>query len=244
MPLTAPQKPGKDADRIRGMFADIAGRYDFLNRLLSARTDVAWRNLVVREALRPGDRLIVDLACGTGDLAFALRAKANSSCRVLGIDFTGPMLRVAQGKERRAAPGPVTWIEGDGLNLPLESETVDLLTIAFGIRNMESLERAFAEIHRVLRPGGRLAVLEFSQPENRLVQALYYPYFLHVLPRLGALISNQSAYLYLPHSVLHFPGRKDLARIMKRGGFRRVRHCALSFGIAALHVGEKPGGTS
>ncbi len=222
------------------MFGEISGRYDLLNRLLSGGTDVAWRNLVVREALRPADRRIVDLACGTGDLALALRRKASSACTVVGVDFSRPMLRIARRKGARRAHRPVHWVEGDGLRLPLASNSADLMTIAFGIRNMESLDGALREMHRVLRPGGRLAILEFSRPGNTLVKALYYPYFLHVLPRLGALISNRSAYLYLPHSVLHFPGRQELARIMKRSGFGRVRHCALSFGIAALHIGEKP----
>ncbi len=221
------------------MFGEISDRYDLLNRLLSAGTDVAWRNLAVREALRPSDRRVVDLACGTGDLALALRRKAHPACTVVGMDFTAPMLRIAQRKGARNPAGSVHWVEGDGLRLPLPSGSVDLVTIAFGIRNMESLEGALREIHRVLRPGGRLAVLEFSRPGNKLVETLYYPYFLHVLPRLGALISNRSAYLYLPQSVLHFPGRRELARIMKREGFGRVRHCALSFGIAALHIGDK-----
>jgi len=218
------------------MFSQIAPRYDLLNHLLSANTDIAWRRLLVREAVEPRQRRILDLACGTGDLALEMHRAARPDCEIVGADFAGPMLRRAREKSRST---PLSWIEADGLRLPFASESFDLVTIAFGIRNMESLEGGLAEMHRVLRPGGRVAILEFSQPENALVHALYMPYFLHVLPRIGALLSQRSAYLYLPHSVLHFPGRRELARLMKRSGFGRVRHCALSFGIAALHIGEK-----
>lgn len=231
-------KPSKEARKIRAMFGDIAGRYDFLNRLLSARTDVAWREIAAREALaglQPADHLL-DLACGTGDLAITL-ARHAPGARVVGADFARPMLDIAQQKAPCTA---IPWVEADGLQLPFADDSFDLVTIAFGLRNMESLERGLAEMRRVLRPGGRLAILEFSQPENPLVRAVYQPYFLHVLPRIGALLSRKSAYLYLPFSVLHFPTRRELARTMIRGGFTRVRHCSLSFNIAALHLGEKP----
>lgn len=219
------------------MFDAIAPRYDLLNRLLSGGTDVAWRRLTVREVLRGDEGRILDIACGTGDLAFALRREAPPQCRIVGADFSAPMLRLARRKDLREA---ISWIHGDGLRLPFADASFDLVTIAFGIRNMESLEGGLREMHRVLRPGGRLAILEFSRPENALVRSLYMPYFLHVLPRVGALLSRRSAYRYLPHSVLHFPGRRELAGIMHRCGFARVRHCSISLGIAALHIGRKP----
>jgi demethylmenaquinone methyltransferase/2-methoxy-6-polyprenyl-1,4-benzoquinol methylase len=226
-------KPSQDSRRIREMFAQIAPRYDLLNRILSAGTDVAWRRLAVAESVWPGQARILDLACGTGDLALEIRRAADDAALIVGADFAGPMLRLADRKSRR-----VSWVEADGLNLPFRDQSFDLVTIAFGLRNMESLDGALREIRRILVPGGRLAVLEFSQPENAAVKALYMPYFLKVLPRIGAILSQESAYLYLPHSVMHFPGRRELARRMKQNGFSSVRHCALSFGIAALHIAE------
>ena len=228
-------RPGKDARRIQAMFSQIARRYDLLNHLLSGGVDIAWRRQLVRDALEPRHRRVLDVACGTADLALALRRAAHPAARVAGADFARPMLRLAQKK----SPREVKWIQADGLNLPFADNSFDLVTIAFGIRNMESLAGALAEFHRVLRPGGRVAILEFSQPENFLVRSVYHPYFLHVLPRIGAALSQRRAYLYLPHSVLHFPGRRELARRMKRTGFTRVRHASLSFGIAAIHLGEK-----
>lgn len=237
MPNTLPvPPPSQEARKIKAMFASIAPRYDLLNRLLSGRTDVAWRRLLVREVVTGRESRVLDLACGTGDLALELRGAVGPRCEVIGADFTGPMLRLAATKPRG---DQVAWIEADGLKLPFADESFDLVTIAFGIRNMESLDRALREIRRVLRPGGRLAILEFTQPDNPVVRALYMPYFLHVLPRIGAVLSQRSAYLYLPHSVLHFPNRRQLARTMIRNGYRRVRHCALTMGIAAIHVGEK-----
>lgn len=231
-----PPHPRKDTHRIQRMFAEISERYDLLNRLLSGGTDVAWRRLTAREALRPDDRMILDLACGTGDLALELQKQAPQA-RVIGADFTGPMLRLAQRKER--ADKPISWIEADGLKLPFKSDTFDLITIAFGIRNMESLQGALREIRRALKPNGRLAILEFSHPDNAIIRNLYMPYFQHVLPRIGAVLSQKSAYLYLPQSVLHFPNRHELGRELKRAGYARVRHAALSFGIAALHIADK-----
>lgn len=238
-PATTPPvpKPSQETERIQQMFAEIADRYDLLNRILSGYTDVAWRRLVVDEVVTPETRRVLDLACGTGDLALEIRRAAHKDCEIIGADFSGPMLRHAHRKDRT---GAVRWIEADGLKLPFKDEQFDLLTIAFGIRNMESMEKGLSEMFRVLRPGGTLAILEFSQPENRAIRSLVQPYFLHVLPRIGALLSQRSAYLYLPFSILHFPGRRELARIIRRSGFGRVRHCALTFGIAAVHIARKP----
>lgn len=231
-------KPGKEARKIRAMFEDISGRYDFLNRLLSGRSDVAWRKLVVREVVTPEQRMILDLACGTGDLALEIRKSAHPDCYIAGADFTRGMLRIAR-KKTPANTSRLSWLEADGLQLPFQDNQFDLITIAFGIRNMESLESALKEILRVLKPGGKLAILEFTQPDNWLVRKLYMPYFIHVLPRIGALLSQKSAYLYLPQSVLHFPNRRQLAAKMKRSGYSTVRHCAMCLGIAAVHIGEK-----
>lgn len=229
-------KPTQESATIRRMFAEIAPRYDFLNHLLSARTDIAWRRMVVRETVRPSMRRILDVACGTGDLAVEIRAAAHPDCTVVGADFVGEMLVRALDKPR--ADG-ITWIEADGLQLPFRDESFDLATIAFGLRNMESLDAGLQEMRRVLRPGGQLAVLEFTTPENPIIRAAYMPYFLHVLPRIAATLSRKSAYMYLGQSVVHFPRRRELAACMKRNGFRRVRHCAISLGIAALHIATR-----
>jgi demethylmenaquinone methyltransferase / 2-methoxy-6-polyprenyl-1,4-benzoquinol methylase len=229
-------KPGQETNKIRTMFNQIAGRYDLLNRVLSGGIDRAWRRRATRDSIITDQRNILDLACGTGDLALELRKAAHADATVIGADFSDPMLRKAQEKSTQVR---ISWVEADGLKLPFPDNHFDLVTIAFGIRNMESLDKALKEINRVLKPNGLLTILEFTQPKNWLIRAAYYPYFLYVLPLLGVLLSQKSAYLYLPHSVLHFPNRKQLANKMKRHGYHQVRHCALTFGIAAIHQGRK-----
>jgi demethylmenaquinone methyltransferase/2-methoxy-6-polyprenyl-1,4-benzoquinol methylase len=222
------------------MFSGIAHRYDLLNHVLSGWTDVAWRRWTAELATEHEPRMILDVACGTGDLAFELARHAPEDATIVGTDFTGAMLRLAA--EKTPAVGKrssYSWIEGDGLHLPFADATFDVVTVAFGLRNMESWEGGIREMNRILKPGGRLVVLEFSQPENALIKALFLPYFVHVLPRIAGLLSEGSAYHYLSASVMNFPGRRKLARMMRENGCARVRHCALTFGIAAIHVGEK-----
>ncbi|MCC6548092.1 bifunctional demethylmenaquinone methyltransferase/2-methoxy-6-polyprenyl-1,4-benzoquinol methylase UbiE [Candidatus Sumerlaeota bacterium] len=232
-----PKKPSRNPNEIRRMFSDIAQRYDLLNHLLSANTDVAWRRRTVEAAVTGREAAILDLACGTGDLTLEIARHAAPDVQIVGADFTGPMLRIAQQKDTRTGVG---WVEADGMQLPFPDGHFDLLTNAFGLRNMESLEGALHEMRRVLRPGGRMAILEFTRPDSRLLRWFYVPYFQHVLPRLAAMLSRKTAYLYLQSSVMNFPNRRELARTMQRCGFVRVRHCALSFGIAAIHIAERP----
>jgi demethylmenaquinone methyltransferase/2-methoxy-6-polyprenyl-1,4-benzoquinol methylase len=227
-------KPDKEAKKIQAMFGRIAKRYDLLNHVLSGWTDVDWRRFTAREALVHQPKRILDIACGTGDLALELKGQAGTGAQVVGADFTFPMLQIA-GEKSSSIP----WVQADGLRLPFPDASFDLVTVAFGLRNMESWEGGIREMARVLAPGGRAVVLEFSQPENALIRAVFLPYFVHVLPRIAGLLSEGRAYSYLSHSVMHFPGRRKLATMMKENGFPRVRHCALSFGIAALHVGIK-----
>lgn len=224
------------------MFGQVAQRYDLLNHLLSANTDVAWRRCTVEACLTGSERAILDLACGTGDLTLEIARRANPAAQIVGADFTGAMVRLAKEKGDREGAA-VGWLEADGMKLPFRDGQFDLLTIGFGIRNMESLEGALREMRRVLRPGGRVAILEFTKPESALMRYLYVPYFQHVLPRIAATLSRKSAYLYLQASVMNFPNRRQLARTMQRCGFVRVRHCALSFGIAAIHIAERPLGS-
>ena len=214
------------------MFARIAGRYDLLNRTLSGGMDQRWRRKVVR-GLAPLTGLVaVDVACGTGDLALEL---ARGGARVVGLDFTFEMLARAPAKARARGLG-VTWLHGDAMSLPLPDGSVDIVTIAFGLRNVEARAACLQELARALRPGGRLVVLECGLPRNRVLGALFRGYFTRVLPRLGGWISgDRSAYEYLPATVLAWPGPVELAAEIDAAGFTGTRFEALSGGVAYLH---------
>jgi len=224
------------------MFAGIARRYDLLNHLLSANIDRRWRNLVadrLRPALLHGTRTL-DVACGTGDLALTLSEAGRTS--VTGLDFCRPMLEVAAQKAAHRQRG-IPFIEADALSLPFAAETFDVVTIAFGLRNLASVEGGLLELLRVLRPGGSIAILEFSHPVVPGFRALFNFYFTRVLPRIGGLVSgSRGAYEYLPDSVSRFPDQKSLADLMGAVGFKEVKYQNLTGGIAALHTGVRPGG--
>lgn len=237
-PTSVDQTP----EAIRGMFGAITPTYDRLNFLFSGALDRRWRRRAAREAvagLRPCARLL-DVATGTGDLARALAEAARREVPgapplVAGADFTRPMLREAARKYGRTA----AWIEADGLRLPLRSGEWDAVTIAFGLRNMADKPAALAELARVLRPGGRLAILEFSQPANPLFRALYDFYSFTVMPRVGHWISGSEAYLYLARSIRAFWGPAELSDAMRAAGLGQVRATALMGGVVYLHVGTK-----
>jgi len=226
---------------VQAMFTSIAGRYDRANHLLSFSVDRYWRWRAVRE-LRPFTAnpmaRIVDACCGTGDLTLALAAVRPVGARpVLGTDFTHAMLRCAQLKPQAAQ---AQWCEADAMRLPFAAESVDALSTAFGLRNLVDYRAALREFRRVLRPGGRLLILECSRPTWPLLGPLYDWYFQHVLPWLGGWITgSQAPYRYLPASVSRFPTRPELAEWMRQEGFRAVRFRGLSGGIASLHVGDK-----
>ncbi len=223
------------------MFAGIAGRYDLLNHLLSGNVDKRWRRQVAR-SLRSslvGDARVLDVACGTGDLSLVL-AGAGAG-RVVGLDFCRPMLEIAR---RKAADGSraIPFVEGDALRLPFADETFDVATIAFGLRNLAGVPEGLKELRRILRPGGRVAVLEFSSPVVPGFRALFRFYFTRVLPRIGGVVSgSRGAYEYLPDSVTRFPDQKGLAGLMREAGFEGVAYRNLTGGIAALHTGARPG---
>lgn len=220
------------------MFSTIAPRYDALNRLLSFGVDRRWRVQAARAALRGGARHVLDVATGTGDLAFTLASLAPDA-DVLGVDFAEPMLELARSKAR-ARRARVRFEVGDGTALGYPDDSFDAVTIAYGLRNFDDLDGGLREFWRVLRPGGRLVVLEFPPPPGGLFGSLYRLYFTRVLPTVGGLISGrESAYRYLPQSVLAFPSPEALARRMREAGFAAVSYRLQTFGVSAIHLGEK-----
>ena len=197
------QAPDRSASRISAMFDAIAPRYDFLNHLLSAGIDHLWRRRAIRSLRLTGRETVLDLCTGTGDLAVEARQAAPGAARVLGVDFSGVMLELGLRKlHRRQLDSSILLVRGDAATIPAAEHSVDAVTIGFGIRNVEDRGAACREILRVLKPGGRLAILEFAMPTSPVVRQLYLSYFRHILPRVGAWISgHDSAYAYLPASV-------------------------------------------
>ena len=233
-----------DPKAVHSMFARIARRYDLANRLLSGGVDVWWRRRLVRAVLRTQPRAVLDLATGSGDVAFALSRKLPASTAIIGMDFCQPMLDEAEIKKATASGtyANVAFRQGDGLALPLENAQFDALTVAFGLRNMADRPRALAEMRRVLRPGGHVFILEFSQP-YRWFRPLYGLYLRHLLPRVAAWVTgDRSAYDYLGVSVEGFPPSDALARELHSAGFRHVAFQRLTFGIVALHHASDPAG--
>jgi demethylmenaquinone methyltransferase/2-methoxy-6-polyprenyl-1,4-benzoquinol methylase len=223
------------AHRVREMFARISGRYDLLNHLLSANTDKRWRRAVTAKLgpLFPEHAIVLDVACGTGDLTATIFEKTGA--RVIGVDFCRPMLELATRKYSR-----LSFLEGDALRLPFAEAAFDAVTIGFGLRNLASVESGLSELRRVLKPGGLAAILEFSKPILPGFRAFAATYCNRVLPRLGGLISgSRSAYQYLPDSVSRFPDQETLAAMMREAGFEEVECQNLTGGIAALHTGRK-----
>jgi demethylmenaquinone methyltransferase / 2-methoxy-6-polyprenyl-1,4-benzoquinol methylase len=218
-----------DPASIRTMFDRIAPFYDAMNRAMTAGLDQRWRRLTARAAVRAGDR-VLDACCGTGDLALAdLRAGA---AEVVGLDFSEAMLERARRKS-----AAVRWIEGDLLALPFADGEFDAATVGFGVRNVDDLEAALRELRRVLRPGGRLAVLEITRPRG-LLRPFFRLWFDVLVPLAGRVLPGGEAYTYLPASVRRFPGPEDLAAALARSGFAGVRFRTLAGGIVALHVAE------
>jgi demethylmenaquinone methyltransferase / 2-methoxy-6-polyprenyl-1,4-benzoquinol methylase len=233
-----------DPVAVNSMFARIARRYDRANFLLSCGIDASWRRrlVAVAEAKRPQD--VLDLATGSGDVAFELSRKLTTARSITGVDFCAPMLAEAEAKKNHARGADrsieVTFRQGDILALPFPDSTYDLVTISFGLRNLADLGRGLREMHRVLRPGGTLLVLEFSQPA-RVVRPFYYFYLRHVLPRLAGMVTgNRCAYEYLNETIEQFPDREALAREITKAGFQPVTATGLTCGIVALHEATKP----
>lgn len=228
---------------VRGMFGRIAGHYDLLNHLLSFNLDRRWRARTVERVAdvlaRPGAR-VLDLCCGTADVLLSMEARCGAaSPLILGSDFCHPMLVEAHRKiSAKKLRSPL--FEADALTLPLKSASLDLITVAFGFRNLANYRQGLDELMRVLKPGGVLAVLEFSQPVNPMFAALYGFFSTRVLPLVGGLISgSREAYSYLPESIRKFPGAEELAEQMRAAGFAKVQFERMTCGAVALHLGRK-----
>ena len=231
--------------RIRRMFGQIAPWYDFLNHLLSLNIDRAWRTKVARLAAvtDPAAGPVLDLCTGTGDLAFAYDRRANGKLTIVGADFCPEMLVLARKKSaRRASRDRLSFVEADAQELPFADGTFQLVTCGFGLRNVTNTDKGLAEMVRVTRPGGRVAILEFSRPTGRLFGPAYRWYFQRLLPRVGQLFSKspESAYNYLPASVMAFPDGEELANKLAAHGLSAVTFTPLTFGVATLYVGTRP----
>ena len=222
------------------MFDAIARRYDLLNHVLSVGLDVRWRARAIREANLREDARVLDLCTGTGDFAIAA-LQAAPQARIVGVDFAGAMLRVGLGKLRgRSLERQITLIRGDATAIPVQNGWADAATIGFGIRNVAQPEAALAELARVIKPGGRLVILEFGEPIIPGIRTLYNWYFRFVLPQLGRLVSkHQSAYSYLPASVGTFPAPPIFAATISSHGFKDVRPVPLSLGIVYLYIATR-----
>lgn len=227
---------------IKEMFDAIAPRYDFLNRLLSLRQDIYWRRYMITALHLPQAPVILDVACGTGDVLVEITDQRPNPQLVVGADFAPQMLVLAKEKLiRKHLDGRVHLLAGNGLALPFPPGIFDAVTIAFGIRNIMDRESALAGFFDCLKPGGKLAVLELATPSHPFFLSLYLFYFSRILPLIGAFFSKHlKAYNYLPASVLNFPPPKEFAAIMKQAGFAGIRWRQLTFGIATLYIGQKP----
>ncbi|MDZ4686336.1 MAG: class I SAM-dependent methyltransferase [Planctomycetaceae bacterium] len=263
----------KSGERVRQMFGEISGRYDFLNHFLSGGTDVYWRWWTVRHCAPEGVAPILDVCTGTGDLALAYWKRGRGRIDVVGTDFTPEMLRIAEQKRDRFAKkvgwdesssptnvgggdvvgfedsshptttsSPLIFLEADTQHLPFDDDRFQIVSVAFGLRNVSDTLAGLREMTRVCQPGGRVAVLEFSLPGNAALRWLYLKYFRYVLPRIGQLLARnrQAAYNYLPASVSEFPYGERLAKLMADAGLEAVTWTPLTFGIATLYIGRKP----
>lgn len=233
---------GPDTERIEQLFDSIAGDYDRLNHILSLGTDRVWRRRALKEIVQAdADSRILDVACGTGDFSIAIAEASGPGTVVTGLDLSAGMLEVMRQKvARKGLEGRIQMIQGNCEALPFTDGSFDRVTIAFGIRNFEHRETALKEILRVLKPGGKLVILELSVLEQKPLRLAYNLYFKNILPWIGGMVSgDKAAYRYLPASVLKFPGRKEWTATMESCGYVAVEHKAFTFGICRMYTGKK-----
>jgi demethylmenaquinone methyltransferase/2-methoxy-6-polyprenyl-1,4-benzoquinol methylase len=240
---SAPAPPSRESaefsSEVRGMFDRIAGVYDLMNRAMTAGMDRAWRERAAdRAELTPGDSAL-DVCCGTGDLAFELRRRVGREGRVVGCDFSEAMLELARDKADDLELSDVEFEWADALDLPYGDASFDAVTVGFGVRNLADLPRGIAELTRVLRPGGRLVILEITQPRRAPLSYFHALWFDHVVPLLGRFAGDSAAYSYLPQSVRSFPPPEELAELMHVAGLERIRWTLLAGGIIAIHSGVR-----
>lgn len=225
------------------MFASIAGRYDLLNHLLSLNIDKRWRAYTTRVVPPEPGVPVLDCCTGTADLALAYDRVGGGKSLIVGADFCRPMLERGQAKVRKAgAEGRITLVEGDAQALPVPSETFGVVTVAFGLRNVADTTKGIDELIRVARPGGKVAILEFSKPTHPILGRLYLTFFRHVLPKVGQAIApnDDNAYAYLPASVLQFPEGEAMRNLLASRGLTEIQEHRLTLGIATLYVGTRP----
>lgn len=227
--------------RVQEMFNQIAPRYDLLNRLLSFGIDRRWRRLAVRRITVPEGGAVLDVATGTGDVALEIARQTDSSVLITGVDFSSEMVALGQQKVAQTPfSARIDLHVAPCEAIPFPDNSFDAATIAFGIRNVDDRLKGLTEITRTLKPGGRLVVLEFSNPESAAFRALYHWYFRRVLPVIGGWLSSYNAYTYLPDSVLQFPSRQEFSTMMEKAGLTRVQATDLTFGIVTVYQGDKP----
>jgi demethylmenaquinone methyltransferase / 2-methoxy-6-polyprenyl-1,4-benzoquinol methylase len=245
MATTSSNRPSRESDQFAGqvnrMFDRIAGRYDAMNSVMTAGLHHRWwERAVDRAEVGPGD-VALDVCCGTGDLALELAGRVAPGGSVIGSDFSEPMLELARRKAAERGQTAVRFEWGDALDLRYEGASFDAVTVGFGVRNLADLDRGLAEMARVLKPGGRLVILEITQPTRPPLSTFYSLWFDRIVPLLGSLAGDSDAYSYLPESVRSFPSPRGLAERMDAAGFERIRVMILAGGIIAIHSGARGG---